>query len=764
MARRIIETIADELDVSPRQVGAAVDLLDGGATVPFVARYRKEATGGLDDTQLRRLEERLTQLRELEKRRESILASLDEQGVTNPSLRAAIQAAETRTRLEDLYRPYARKKRTRAQIAKEAGLEPLADELLEAPDEADPETLAADYINTEAGFGDAATVLAGARDILVQRMADDADLAARLREEMDKRGRVVPSAGEEAERDTRFTDYIDRPERVRDLPAHRILALLRGREAGALRLALVHERDVDAPDGSPDHCEAIIAAHWGLGHATGPCAPWLRQTVRRAWRVKIASRVETEIFRQLREKAEEEAVRVFATNLRNLLLAPPAGARPVLALDPGLRTGTKVAVLDAAGGVAATTTIYPHAPQKQWEESLQTLAGLVADHGVELVAVGNGTAARETEQLADELTGRCRGLTRVMVSEDGASVYSASEEASRELPDLDVSLRGAVSIGRRLQDPLAELVKIEPGHIGVGQYQHDVSQSRLASTLEGVVEDCVNAVGVDVNTASPALLSRVSGLGPALAEAVVNHRTEKGPFRSRAELQSVPRLGPVAFEQAAGFLRIRDGEEPLDASAVHPEAYPVVERLLERLGRGVNDVMGDADALRRLDPRQFTDDRFGVPTVTDILAELEKPGRDPRGDFRTARFREDVTRPSDLQPGMALEGVVTNVTDFGAFVDVGVHQDDLVHISKLSREFVRDPHAVVKVGDVVHAHVLEVDLERGRIGLSLCGPEPDKGGDNGPAKERRGGKPKQPREEKPRGAMAAALAALRVRN
>ena len=783
--QRIIDTLAEELAARTDQVSAAVELLDGGATVPFIARYRKEVTGGLDDSQLRQLEERLTYLRELEERRATILATIDEQGQLTDALRAAIEAATTKTRLEDLYRPYMRKKKTKAQMARAAGLEPLAATLLEGPD-ATPEALAAAYIDAEAGYPDAAAVLEGARHIHAEDWADDADLAEGIREALWEQGELVASVApdqENSDEAAKFRDYFDYSERLNRVPSHRVLALFRGRQAGVLRLAVVHPDDRDAERGAPSFGESRIAARAGLGALSGPCVDWLRDTARWTWRVKLGSRLEMDLFKRIREAAEEEAIRVFATNLRALLLAAPAGARATLGLDPGLRTGVKVAAVDATGALAATETIYPHAPKKRWNEALDTLAGLVEAHGIELVAVGNGTASRETEQLAGELARRCPGLTHVTVSEAGASVYSASELASREFPDLDVALRGAVSIARRLQDPLAELVKIEPGHIGVGQYQHDVSQNRLSRSLEAVVEDCVNAVGVDVNTASPALLARVAGLGPGLAENIARHRAEQGPFRSRKDLMAVSRLGAVAFEQAAGFLRVPGGDNPLDASAVHPEAYPVVERIVERLQRPVEQIIGQGDVLGGLKAADFTDERFGEPTVADILAELEKPGRDPRGDFRTARFREDVTEPAHLKPNMALEGVVTNVTDFGAFVDVGVHQDGLVHISKLADHFVKDPHQVVKVGDVVDVHVIEVDLRRQRIALSMRGPEtadadggaadPEAARGNGPAgrgkrgggkgrRDKRAGEGKKPAEEKaPQTAMAAAFAALK---
>lgn len=720
MAPTIANRIATELGVAEAQVGAAVRLLDDGATVPFIARYRKEATGGLDDTQLRNLEERLRYLRELEERRETILATIGEQGQLTEELASAIRAAETKTRLEDLYAPYKPKRRTKGQKAVEAGLEPLARKLFKDPTQ-DPEALASQFVDPQGEIADTKTALEGARAILMEEWAEDPELVGELREYAWEHGSLHSAvvAGKEAE-GAKFSDYFDYREPIKAIPSHRALALFRGRNEGILKLDLVvgdEEREPRAYGPGESH----IAARFGIRDQGRPADSWLAEVVRFTWRVKVLTKLETELTGRLRERAEDEAIRVFAGNIRDLLLAAPAGTRPVIGIDPGLRTGCKVAVVDATGKVVDTATIYPHAPQKQWDGALTTLARLADKHGAELVAVGNGTASRETDRLAsDLLKGRPDlGLQKVMVSEAGASVYSASEEAARELPDLDVSLRGAVSIARRLQDPLAELVKIEPKAIGVGQYQHDVSQTRLARTLDTVVEDAVNAVGVDVNTASASLLTRVSGLNAGLAERLVTHRDEHGAFPDREALKAVPRLGAKTFEQAAGFLRIRGGSNPLDASAVHPEAYPVVERILADVGRSIHDVLGNTQLLRGLRPEAYTDDRFGVPTVTDILAELEKPGRDPRPEFETASFREGVESLADLEPDMILEGVVTNVTNFGAFVDVGVHQDGLVHISQMADRFVSDPRDVAKPGDVVKVRVLEVDAERRRIGLSM---------------------------------------------
>lgn len=729
MSESIPQRIAAELGVRPAQVEAAVGLLDGGATVPFVARYRKEATGGLDDTQLRRLEERLTYLRELDERKAAVLKAIDEQGQLSGELAEAIRAAETKTRVEDLYRPYQRKRRTKAQIAREAGLEPLADSLLADPAQV-PEQAAAPYVTGEAAEGDEAPGVAdveqaldGARQILMERLAEDADLLEELRDYGWRQGYLVSRVAEgQEEAGARFRDYFEHAEPLRRIPSHRALAMLRGQAEEVLRLGIAwSEAEARGESEAPSVGEAAVARRFGLADRGRPADAWLARTARLAWRAKLATHLDLALKRQLREQAEAEAIRVFGANLHDLLLAAPAGPRPTIGLDPGLRTGVKAAVVDATGAVAETATLHPFAPRRDRAGALRTLAGLAERHGAELVAIGNGTASRETDALVGELLAERPGLGlhKVVVSEAGASVYSASEQAAHELPELDVSLRGAVSIARRLQDPLAELVKIEPKSIGVGQYQHDVNQARLGRKLDAVVEDGVNAVGVDANTASAPLLARVSGLGPGLAERLVAHRQERGPFRSRAQLHDVPRLGPKAFEQAAGFLRIAGGDNPLDASAVHPEAYPVVERICAATGRDVASLIGDEAYLATLEPGRYTDERFGEPTVRDILAELAKPGRDPRPEFRTAAFREGVESLEDLEPGMVLEGNVTNVTNFGAFVDIGVHQDGLVHISAMAREFVRDPRAVVRTGDVVRVKVLEVDTERRRIGLSM---------------------------------------------
>ncbi|WP_431908648.1 Tex family protein [Micromonospora carbonacea] len=723
VTQSVHQRIADELGVAERQVRAAVELLDGGATVPFIARYRKEATGLLDDAQLRTLEERLRYLRELDDRRAAVLESIRGQGKLDEALEAQIMAADSKSRLEDIYLPFKPKRRTRAQIAREAGLEPLADALLADPGQ-DPRERAAGFVDADRGVADAAAALDGARAILVERFAEDADLIGTLREQMWSRGRLVSRVrdGQESA-GAKFSDYFDFAEPYAKLPSHRILAMFRGEKEGVLDLTMdpESEGDSDAPVTGPTRYEAAIAGRFGVSDSGRPGDRWLTDTVRWAWRTRILIHLGADLRMRLWQAAEEEAVRVFATNLRDLLLAAPAGTRPTMGLDPGLRTGVKVAVVDATGKVVATDTIYPHEPRRQWDASIDTLARLAGAHGVELVAIGNGTASRETDKLAGELIKRHPELklTKVVVSEAGASVYSASAYASQELPGLDVSLRGAVSIARRLQDPLAELVKIDPRSIGVGQYQHDLSEVKLSRSLDAVVEDCVNAVGVDVNTASAPLLTRVSGIGAGLAENIVLHRDANGPFRSRAELKKVSRLGPKAFEQCAGFLRIPGGADPLDSSSVHPESYPVVRRILARTGQDLRSLIGQSAILRGLRAADFVDDTFGLPTVTDILAELEKPGRDPRPEFRTATFVEGVEKISDLTPGMILEGVVTNVAAFGAFVDVGVHQDGLVHVSAMSRTFVKDPRDVVKSGDVVRVKVLDVDVPRKRISLTL---------------------------------------------
>ncbi len=782
---RIAQRIAEELGVRPQQVVAAVQLLDEGATVPFISRYRKEVTDNLDDTQLRNLEERLNYLRELEDRRAAIISSIEEQGKLTPELQAAIDAAETKQSLEDLYLPYKQKRRTKAQIAREAGLEPLADALFADPT-LTPEVEAAKYVNPQqepaeqhvpdAGVPDIRAALDGARQILMERFSEDAALLAKLRSYLNDYALLVSTvvAGKEAA-GAKFRDWFDFRETIKTVPSHRALALLRGRNEDILRLALKTEQELrDPPESSP--CVGMVAGHFAIADQGRAADKWLLETARWAWLVKLSLHLESELMNQLRERAEEEAIRVFARNLHDLLLAAPAGQHTVIGLDPGIRTGVKVAVVNVTGKVVDTATIYPHEPRRDWEGSLATLRQLAQKHGAGLISIGNGTASRETDKLAAELMRRHPELklTRIVVSEAGASVYSASELAAKEFPDLDVSLRGAVSIARRLQDPLAELVKIDPKAIGVGQYQHDVNQTRLARSLDAVVEDCVNSVGVDVNTASAALLKRISGLNSTLAGNIVAYRDAHGAFKSRAELKEVPRLGDKAFEQAAGFLRVSASENPLDASAVHPEAYPVVERILKDIRRGVRELVGDAATLRALDARKYTDERFGLPTVQDILKELEKPGRDPRPEFKAATFREGVEELKDLLPGMLLEGVVTNVTNFGAFVDIGVHQDGLVHVSALANRFVKDPHEVVKAGDVVKVKVIEVDAARKRIALTmrLADDVPPKAASlKAPAKvgagetANRGGAAAKPaprqREAESSGAMAAAFAKLR---
>ncbi|MEU3756285.1 Tex family protein [Streptomyces olivoreticuli] len=738
---RIAGRIAEELGVRERQVKAAVDLLDGGSTVPFIARYRKEATEMLDDAQLRALEERLRYLRELEDRRSAVLDSVRAQGKLDAALEAQILAADSKARLEDIYLPFKPKRRTKAQIAREAGLEPLADGLLGDPG-VDPLAAAAAFVSAEHGVADAAGALEGARAILTERFGEDADLIGELRERMWTRGRVAAKvrAGKE-EAGAKFADYFDFAEPFTALPSHRVLAMLRGEKEEILDLALEPE-EPSATEG-PTAYEQAIARRFGIAQRGRPGDKWLADTVRWAWRTRVLVHLGIDLRLRLRQAAEDEAVRVFAANLRDLLLAAPAGTRATMGLDPGFRTGVKVAVVDATGKVAATETIYPHVPQQKWDASLATLARLAREHGVELVAIGNGTASRETDKLAADLIARHPelGLTKVMVSEAGASVYSASAFASQELPGLDVSLRGAVSIARRLQDPLAELVKIDPKSIGVGQYQHDLSEVKLSRSLDAVVEDCVNGVGVDVNTASAPLLSRVSGISSGLAENIVAHRDANGPFRSRKGLKDVARLGPKAYEQCAGFLRIRGGDDPLDASSVHPEAYPVVRAMVKSTGGEVAALIGNTGVLRSLRPESFVNDSFGLPTVTDILRELEKPGRDPRPAFRTATFKEGVEKLGDLVPGMLLEGVVTNVAAFGAFVDIGVHQDGLVHVSAMSKNFVKDPRDVVKPGDIVRVKVMEVDIPRKRVSLTLrLDDAPSGGAARGSERGERGGR------------------------
>jgi len=754
--------IANELGVRPQQVAAAVALLDEGSTVPFIARYRKEVTGSLDDTQLRNLEERLRYLRELDERRVSILASIEEQGKLTPELKREIDLADTKTRLEDLYLPYKQKRRTKGQIALEAGLGELADALFGNP-ELTPEQEAERFIDAEKGFADVKAVLEGSKYILMERFAEDADLLAKLRDFLKHNAtlsaRVVP--GKESE-GAKFSDYFEHDEVLKNTPSHRALAIFRGRNEGILSVSL---KVGDEVPGSMHPGEGMIGERFGIANRGRAADKWLGEVVRWTWKVKLYTHLETDLLGELRDKAEDEAISVFARNLHDLLLSAPAGPRATLALDPGLRTGCKVAVVDATGKLLETATVYPHAPRNDWDGTLAILAKLCAKHAVDLIAIGNGTASRESDKLAGELIKKVPGLklTKIMVSEAGASVYSASELAAKEFPDLDVSLRGAVSIARRLQDPLAELVKIDPKSIGVGQYQHDVSQLKLARSLDAVVEDCVNAVGVDVNTASAALLARISGLNSTLAQNIVQFRDANGAFKSRSELKKVPRLGDKTFEQAAGFLRVMNGDNPLDASAVHPETYPLVKRIAADTNRDIRSLIGDSAFLKRLDPKQFTDETFGLPTVTDILSELDKPGRDPRPEFKTAEFQEGVEKLSDLEPGMVLEGVVTNVTNFGAFVDIGVHQDGLVHISALSEKFVKDPYEVVKAGDIVKVKVMEVDIPRNRVGLSMRMSDTPGEKTDGP----RGGKPRgnaprserHAREDKPAPANAA-MAAL----
>jgi uncharacterized protein len=723
MTISVYQRIATEIDAAERQVKAAVELLDGGATVPFIARYRKEATGMLDDGQLRTLEDRLRYLRELDERRAAILESIRGQRKLSPELEAQIMAADSKARLEDIYLPYKPKRRTKAQIAREAGLEPLADQLVADP-AADPLVVAAACVDADKGVADVAAALDGARAILAERFGEDADLIGALREQMWSRGRLVSRVREGAqESGAKFADYFEFAEPFTRLPSHRVLALFRGEKDEVLGLTL-EPGEPQAPGAAqdgPNRYELQIAKRFAVPVSGGPGSRWLMDTVRWAWRTRIIVHLSIDLRMRLWQAAEDEAVRVFAANLRDLLLAAPAGTRSVIGLDPGFRTGVKVAVLDDTGKVLATETIYPHQPQRCWDDAEAVLARLARTYQVELVAIGNGTASRETDKLAGEVIKRHPelGLTKIMISEAGASVYSASAYASRELAGLDVSLRGAVSIARRLQDPLAELVKIDPKSIGVGQYQHDLSEAKLSRSLDAVVEDCVNAVGVDVNTASAPLLARVSGISDGLAAGIVAHRDAAGPFRSRRALKAVHRLGPKAFEQCAGFLRIHDGGDPLDASAVHPEAYPVVRRILAATGSDIRALIGNAALLRGLKPMAFADERFGIPTVTDILGELEKPGRDPRPAFTTASFKEGVEALEDLRPGMLLEGIVTNVAAFGAFVDVGVHQDGLVHISAMSQSFVANPREVVRPGDVVRVKVLSVDVARKRISLTL---------------------------------------------
>jgi len=779
---KIVQLIAKELSVGAEQVAAAVGLLDEGATVPFIARYRKEVTGNLDDTQMRNLEERLLYLRELEERRAVILTSIEEQGKLTDELRGAVNAAATKQALEDVYLPYKPKRRTRAQVAREAGLEPLADALFADP-MLDPQKEAARYVNdkpaAENGVPDVKTALDGARDILVERFAETAELLAKLRTRIWEQGVVTSKVakGKETAESEKFRDYYDYSETIRTIPSHRALALFRGQALEVLTVSLGLGEELEAA--VPHPCAGMIAAHFRIEDRGRAADKWLLDVCQWTWRVRAHVHISSELLMQLREAAEAEAIKIFGRNLHELLLAAPAGPKAVLGLDPGIRTGCKVAVVDATGKLLETTTIYPHQPRNDWQGSLATLARMIVQHNVELISIGNGTASRETDKLAVEVIKLIaskmpeRKVNKIVVSEAGASVYSASAFAAAEFPELDVSLRGAVSIARRLQDPLAELVKIDPKSIGVGQYQHDVNQRALARSLDATVEDCVNAVGVDVNTASAPLLARVSGLNSALAKNIVEFRNTNGPFTNRKTIRKVPRLGDKTFEQAAGFLRINDGENPLDRSAVHPEAYPVVERILARIGKGIGQVMGQPAVLKGLSPGEFTDEKFGVPTVRDILTELEKPGRDPRPEFKTATFQDGIESLADLQPGMILEGVVTNVAAFGAFVDIGVHQDGLVHVSALANKFVKDAHEIVKPGQIVKVKVMEIDEKRQRISLTMRLDEAAVVGsrsreaspagftDSAPARrDRRAAEPKTAShrvEPKPAGAMALAL-------
>ncbi|MGM8062767.1 Tex family protein [Vogesella indigofera] len=767
MLKSIASRLATELTVREAQVTATINLIDEGATVPFIARYRKEVTGGLDDTQLRLLAERLVYLRELDDRRVTILKSIAEQEKLTPQLEAALYAADNKTLLEDLYLPYKPKRRTKAQIAREAGLEPLADSLLADPTQV-PETLAVGFIDADKGVADAKAALDGARAILIERFAEDAALLGRLREKLWNEGELaaVVIAGKEQE-GAKFADYFAHREPLKTTPSHRALALLRGRNEGVLSVALKYQPD-ETPITQRSAYEELIAAQFGIKDAGRAADKWLLDGVRLCWRAKIFLSLELELVSKLKDAADAEAIKVFAANLHDLLLAAPAGPRATIGLDPGLRTGVKVAVVDNTGKLLDTATIYPHEPRRDWERSVAILGALAHKHRVELIAIGNGTASRETDKLAQDVIKAFPqlNLTKIVVSEAGASVYSASELAAKEFPELDVSLRGAVSIARRLQDPLAELVKIDPKSIGVGQYQHDVNQSQLAKSLDAVVEDCVNAVGVDVNMASVPLLTRISGLNSTLAANIVAHRDANGAFKSRKELLKVSRLGEKTFEQAAGFLRISNGDNPLDASSVHPEAYPVVEQIVSKTGRAVRQIVGDSVFIKGLRASDYTDERFGLPTVMDILKELDKPGRDPRPEFKTATFQDGVESLKDLQPGMVLEGVVTNVANFGAFVDIGVHQDGLVHISALSSKFIDDPRKVVKAGDVVKVKVLEVDVPRKRVALTMrlddeVGTAVRSGAGRSDNSRRQNAKPAA--QDNAGGAMAAAFAKLRAK-
>lgn len=715
----ITQKIATELNVKSQQVSAAIALLDEGSTVPFISRYRKEVTGGLDDLQLRDLEMRLQYLREMQERKQTILNSIKEQEKLTPKLEKEILAAETKTMLEDIYLPYKPKRRTKAMIAIEAGLEPLASQLHNDP-KLNPEELAQTYIDADKGLNDSKEVLDGAKQILMERFSENAELTGKLRAYLWDRGEVQSRVNEKTKSEAiKFSDYFDYDEALKKIPSHRALAIFRGRKEGFLHLAIAIKSKSETTVTDP--CESMVAGHFGISNQGRAADDWLSEVVRWTWKIKLLPRLELDLLGQIREQAEQEAIRVFAENMKAILLASPAGNKITIGLDPGLRTGVKVSVVDQTGKFLEDTAIYPHAPRNQWDESIATLAALCKKHSVELISIGNGTASRETDKLAGELMSRHRELklTKAMVSEAGASVYSASDIAREEFPDLDVTVRGAISIARRLQDPLAELVKVEPKSIGVGQYQHDVSQVKLGHTLSAVVEDCVNAVGVDVNMASAPLLKRVAGISPSIASNIVSYRNQHGEFKNRAELKLVPRFGAKSFEQAAGFLRIMNGDNPLDASAVHPESYQVVEKISAASDKTLSQIIGDSKFLKAVEAKDYTSEKFGLPTVTDILVELEKPGRDPRPEFKTADFKEGVEKMSDLKDGMVLEGVITNVTNFGAFVDIGVHQDGLVHISALSNSFVKDPYAVVKTGQVVKVKVMEVDAKRKRIGLSM---------------------------------------------
>ncbi|EJB8348091.1 RNA-binding transcriptional accessory protein [Vibrio cholerae] len=766
MSKAICHQIAQELNVRPEQVIAAVTLIDDGNTVPFIARYRKEVTGGLDDTQLRNLDSRLAYLREMDDRRQTILKSIQEQGKLTPELEQAILSADSKNRLEDLYLPYKPKRRTKGQIAIEAGLEPLADTLWTQPN-TDPESEAVKYINAEKGVADSKAALDGARAIVMERIAEDANLLEKIRQHLNRNAEIVSRVVEGKEQaGEKFKDYFDHREPISKAPSHRALAMLRGRNEGFLTLTLNADPELEE-SARQSYCETLIAEHYGIHLSQATADAWRKQVISWAWKIKISMHMETELMSAMKERAEIEAIEVFATNLKDLLMAAPAGPRATLGLDPGLRTGCKVAVVDATGKVLTTDTIYPHAPQHQYDRAMQSIDLLVKKFNVDLIAIGNGTASRETDAFAADLIKRGNlKVQKIMVSEAGASVYSASELAAKEFPNLDVSLRGAVSIARRLQDPLAELVKIDPKSIGVGQYQHDVSQTLLAKRLDAIVEDCVNAVGVDVNTASAALLTRVAGLSAALAQNIVDYRDENGRFESRSALKKVPRLGPKAFEQCAGFLRIMDGKNPLDASAVHPEAYPVVKTIAEKNSKDLKALIGNTEFLRTLRAVDYTDENFGVPTVTDIIKELDKPGRDPRPEFKTATFAEGIHEVSDLEVGMVLEGVVSNVANFGAFVDIGVHQDGLVHISALTDRFISDPREVVKAGDIVKVKVMEVDVQRKRIALSMrLNDEPGQDNRSQRSAAPRGGQERRaPRRDEPQGnalggAMGGAFAA-----